>query len=96
MVQELEVEVKDKEVLLETLKTSQRELQDTLLSAMKEEYHKRIQEMNEEILRLEKEKDESLKKTTGNAQKSKVEDMFKQKSTELKQKLKVSKKTWNF
>ena len=34
---------------------------------MKEEYHKKIQEMNEEILRMEHEKDESLKKTTGNA-----------------------------
>ena len=51
---------------------------------MKEEYHKKIQEMNEEMLRIEQEKDESLKKTTGNAQKSKIEDMYKQKSNELK------------
>ena len=44
--------------------------------------------MNEEMIRLEKEKDENLKKSTGNAQKSKVEDMYKQKSNEPKLKLK--------
>ena len=40
------------------------------------------------MTRLEHEKEESLKKTTGNAQKSRVEDAFKQKSNELKVKLK--------
>ena len=70
--------------MLEVIKNSQRELQDTLLNAMKEEYHKKIQTMNDEMARLELEREENLKKTTGNAQKSKVEDMFKQKSNELK------------
>ena len=42
-MQELEGEVKNKEALLEAIKNSQRELEGTLLNAMKEEYHKKIE-----------------------------------------------------
>ena len=45
-----------------------------LLKEMREEYHKKIATMVQEIQRLESQKTDSLSKSTGNAQKSKVED----------------------
>jgi len=66
--------VQQKEQLLEKFKESQKELQDSLLNAMKEQYHKSIQTMNEELLRLEQEKQQTLKKTSSNTQKNKIED----------------------
>lgn len=66
--------MQQKEQLLEKFKESQKELQDSLLNAMKEQYHKSIQTMNEELLRLEQEKQQTLKKTSSNTQKNKIED----------------------
>ena len=63
-------------------------MQDVLLKEMREEYHKKISEMIGEIQRLESEKDETLSKSPGNAQKSRVEEQFKKKEAELKIKLK--------
>ena len=63
-------------------------MQDVLLKEMREEYHKKISEMVGEIQRLETEKNESLQKSTGNAQKSRIEEQFKKKEAELKVKLK--------
>jgi len=51
-------------------------MQDVLLREMREEYHKKISVMLEEIQRLEAEKNETLQKSTGNAQKNKIEDQF--------------------
>ena len=59
-----------------------------LLKEMREEYHKKIGEMIGEIQRLESEKNESLRKETGNAQKSRIEENYKKKEAELKIKLK--------
>ena len=86
--QELDENVKQKETLLERIKQQQKEMQDVLLKEMREEYHKKIATMVHEIQRLESQKTDSLSKSTGNAQKSKVEDQFKKKEAELKIKLK--------
>ena len=45
----MDAEVNEKEKLLEMFKQSQRELEGSLLNAMKEEYHNKIKEMNEEL-----------------------------------------------
>ena len=63
-------------------------MQDVLLKEMREEYHKKISEMIQEIQRLETEKNDNLSKSTGNAQKSRIEEQFKKKEAELKIKLK--------
>ena len=84
----MDAEVNEKEKLLEMFKQSQRELEGSLLNAMKEEYHNKIKEMNEELQRLEATKKETLQKSTGNAQKNKIEDQFKKKEVELQNKLK--------
>ncbi len=47
-----------------------------LLKEMREEYHKKISVMLEEIQRLEAEKNETLQKSIGNAQKNRIEDQF--------------------
>ena len=75
--QHLTEEVKQKEALLETIKDQQKQMQDTLLKEMREEYHKKISEMVQEITRLESEKNLTLQTSTGNAQKSKIEGQFK-------------------
>lgn len=49
-------------------------MQDVLLKEMREEYHKKIGEMIGEINRLESEKNDTISKSTGNAQKSRVEE----------------------
>ena len=59
-----------------------------LLKEMREEYHKKISVMMEEIQRLESEKNLSLQSSTGNAQKGRIEENFKKKEQELKLKLK--------
>ena len=69
-------------------KQSQRDLEGSLLNAMKEEYHMKIKEMNDELMRLETQKNETLQKSSGNVQKSKIEDQFKKKEVELQNKLK--------
>ena len=87
-VREMDQEVREKENLLEMFKQSQREIEGSLLNAMKEEYHMKIQEMNDELQRLEAQKQASLQKSSGNAQKNKIEDQFKKKEGELQNKLK--------
>lgn len=54
-------------------------MQDALVREMREEYHKKITEMYEEIRLLESQRDQNLKKSTGNAQKSRIEEQHKQK-----------------
>ncbi len=49
---------------------------------MKEEYHNRVAQLNEEILRLDAEKKIALDKAQG-ANKTKLEDTFKKKQQEL-------------
>ena len=63
----LDEEMKQKESLLETIKQQQKEMQDALLKEMREEYHKKISGMVDEMRRLEAEKAESLQQSTGNA-----------------------------
>ena len=59
----MDEKVKEKEDLLEMFKKSQRELEGSLLTAMKEEYHNKIREMDEELKKLELQKNESINKT---------------------------------
>ena len=63
-------------------------MQDTLLREMREEYHKKISLMAGEMHRLEAEKTEAMNKSTGNAQKSRIDEQYKKKEAELKLKLK--------
>ena len=49
---------------------------------MKEEYHNRVAQLNEEILRLDADKKIALDKAQG-ANKTKLEDTFKKKQQEL-------------
>lgn len=63
-------------------------MQDALLKEMREEYHKKISVMAEEIRRLDTEKVQSLQQSTGNAQKGRIEEQFRKKEVELKAKLK--------
>jgi len=58
----LEGDLKDKEGLLEAIKESHKMLQNNLLEAMKNEYHKKIQMLDSEIKQLERERSENLKK----------------------------------
>lgn len=55
-------DLKDKEKLLATIKESHSQLQNTLLEAMKNEYHKKILSLDNEIKQLEKEKVEGMKR----------------------------------
>ena len=55
---------------------------------MREEYHKKINLMADEIRRLDTEKTQSLQQTSGNAQKGRIEEQYKKKEVELKAKLK--------
>ena len=59
----MDEKVREKEDLLEMFKQSQRELEGSLLTAMKEEYHNKIREMDEELKKLELQKNESINKT---------------------------------
>lgn len=48
-------------------------MEQSLLKAMEEEYHKKIQQMQTELQRLDAAKSEDLKKATGTTAKSKIE-----------------------
>ena len=86
--QELDDNVKHKEALLDKIKQQQKEMQDVLLKEMREEYHKKISLMVGEIQRLASEKNDTLQKSQGGAQKGRVEEAYKKKEAELKVKLK--------
>jgi hypothetical protein len=55
----------EKEKLLNAIKDSQKRVQNQLLEAMKNEYHKKIITLESEIKNLEKEKGEALRKRGG-------------------------------
>lgn len=59
---------------------------------MKNEYHKKIQQLDLEVRQLEKERSENLKKAENAQQKNKVEDCYKKKMKDLDDKLKDLKK----
>ena len=63
-------------------------MQNNLLETMKNEYHKKVGQLESELAFVEKEKSEHLKKADTAQQKSKVEDSFKHKLKELEDKLK--------
>jgi len=52
----LDEEMLQKEALLEKIKEQQKSMQDALLKEMREEYHKKITVMADEIRRLDTEK----------------------------------------
>ena len=52
--------MQQKELLLLKIKEQQKEMQDALLKEMREEYHKKITVMADEITRLDTEKTKSL------------------------------------
>jgi|688.fasta_scaffold474206_1 hypothetical protein len=61
------------EKMLSDFKQSQRELEQSLLKAMEEEYHNKIHLMQSELKRLDTLKNEDLKKATGTTAKTKIE-----------------------
>lgn len=65
------------EKVLEDYKHSQRDIEQSLLKAMEEEYHKKIQLMQNELSRLDAAKSEDLKKANGVTAKTKIESQFK-------------------
>jgi hypothetical protein len=77
----------DMEEVLAKFKASQRDMEQSLLKAMEEEYHNKIHLMQNELKRLDLMKSEDLKKATGISAKSKIENQFKLKETELQTKL---------
>ena len=58
----LEDDLKSKETVLDAIKESHKMLSSHLLEAMKNEYHKKIQQLHTEIGLLEQERTEQLKK----------------------------------
>lgn len=83
----IEGDLQDKESLLKAIKDSHNMLQNNLLEAMKNEYHKKIQQLDNEMRMMEKEKNESMKKAENPMQKSKLEDQYKKKMKELEDQL---------
>lgn len=77
----------DMEEVLAKFKASQRDMEQSLLKAMEEEYHNKIHLMQNELKRLDLMKSEDLKKATGVTAKSKIENSFKLKENELQAKL---------
>ena len=73
----------DMEEVLAKFKASQRDMEQSLLKAMEEEYHNKIHLMQNELKRLDLMKSEDLKKATGITAKSKIENQFKLKEIEL-------------
>lgn len=59
----LEDNLKGKESLLQTIKEQHRLLSNNLLDAMKNEYHKKILQFQSEMLALEQERAELMRKT---------------------------------
>ena len=78
----LENQLKDKETLLETFKQSQKELQDGLLEAMKQEYHLKVEQLSRELQKLESEKQQEMKKVNG-VMRNKVEGEFNTKQQQV-------------
>lgn len=87
----LEGDLKNKEALLSAIKESHKMMSGNLLEAMKNEYHKKIQQFQTEMQLLEQERVESLKKADTVQQKSKLEEAYKKKLKELEDKLKEAK-----
>ena len=66
-------------------------MSNNLLEAMKNEYHKKIDQLQQEMLYLEREKIESLKKAESATQKTKLEEAYKKKLKDLEDKLNQTK-----
>ena len=73
-------------MLLQSLKRSQTELQNSLLEAMKEEYHIKVEQLHRQLKVLETDKATDLNKASF-LQKSRVEDQYQKRQQELQSQL---------
>ena len=75
--------IEEKEKILGTVKTSVQQMQTELVELMKQEYEKRIEEIETDLKRMDNEKADTLKKTTDTKQIQQIEVQFKQKMEDL-------------
>lgn len=87
----LEDEIKKREQFLQLAVEQQKELSQKLVEAMKNEYHKKIQYLQQEQLNMEQERAEQLRKAETMQQKTRVDENFKKKARELEEKLAIAK-----
>lgn len=87
----LEDEIKKREQFLQLAVEQQKELSQKLVEAMKNEYHKKIQYLQQEQLNMEQERAEQLRKAETMQQKTRVDENFKKKAKELEEKLAIAK-----
>lgn len=87
----LDDEIKKREQFLQLAQEQQKELSQKLVEAMKMEYHKKIQLLQQEQLLIEQERAEQMKKAETMQQKTRVDENFKKKAKELEDKLAIAK-----
>lgn len=87
--------ISEKEALFNKITQSQIALERNLVEEMKNQYHTKVHQLEAEIKVLEKQRNEALSRTSSTmleAEKAKIMNAYKQKMTELENKLKEYKK----
>ena len=87
----IEGSLQEREKLLEAVKESHALMQNSLLEEMKKEYFKKVKEMESEINNLKVDHSLSLRRVSSQGDKTKIEEQYKKKLTELEEKLKLYK-----
>ena len=87
----IEQSIEEKEAILKQIKDAHAKTSNQLLEAMKNEYHKKIQNFQMEMQQLEQQRIEDLKKVDNAQQKSKLEEGFRKKLKDLEDKLRDAK-----
>lgn len=87
----LEGDLKSKESLLHEIKEQHKKLSSNLLEAMRNEYHKKIANFQSEMLALEQERQEQIRKADNVQQKTRLEEVYKKKLKELEDKVNLAK-----
>ena len=83
----LDTQLNQKEQILAQFKQAQQELQDSLLSEMKQQYSSRVDALQQELLKLGQTKEQEVAKMTSAVSRQKLEQAFQQKQSELQQQL---------
>lgn len=83
--------MKSKESLLTEIKEQHKKLSSNLLEAMRNEYHKKIANIQSEMYALEQDRQEQMRKAENIQQKTKLEEVFKKKLKELEDKVTLAK-----
>lgn len=89
IILKLDGSINEKEKLLAAIKESQTQMQNDLISLMKNQYHQKVLELTNEITNLERKKSESLGKTQiSQNERKKLEEQFRAKQRDLEDQLK--------